>query len=326
MTKTKTTPALTRRISLPRLAITLALFPAGCAVTSHDSAPARQGQSIPLAQVEATLGTPGPVQVETLRAADWQVARAGLINLDHPRAQALTDGPEPVGIYLHALRHPSRGLFIVDTGVAHNIKAQDGSPIGGLVARGADLDAMHVHVDTRRWLAGQERRLSGVFLTHLHLDHILGLPDVPASVPVFAGPGEAQVRGFGNMFVQGTTNRLLAGRGPLQTWNFQGPDEQLRVLDVFADQSVFALHVPGHTPGSTAYLVRSPEGPVLIVGDACHTSWGWEHAVEPGTFSHDQPRSVRSLQQLKALVARRPNLHVRLGHQEHAENVAARPW
>jgi glyoxylase-like metal-dependent hydrolase (beta-lactamase superfamily II) len=87
------------------------------------------------------------------------------------------------------------------------------------------------------------------------------------------------------------------------------------VVDVFGDGTVWALWVPGHTLGSTAYLVRTPKGPVLLTGDACHTRWGWEHDVEPGTFSSDLPRSAESLARLRRLAAEHPAIDVRLGHQ-----------
>jgi N-acyl homoserine lactone hydrolase len=57
-----------------------------------------------------------------------------------------------------------------------------------------------------------------------------------------------------------------------------------------------------------------------MTGDACHTVWGWEYCVEPGTFSVDQRRSADSLARLEAFVARHPRVDVRLGHQ-----VLARP-
>jgi glyoxylase-like metal-dependent hydrolase (beta-lactamase superfamily II) len=87
------------------------------------------------------------------------------------------------------------------------------------------------------------------------------------------------------------------------------------VVDVFDDRTVWALHVPGHSPGSTAFLVRTTTGPVLLVGDASHTSWGWNHGVEPGTFSDDTRRSAQSLAKLRSFVARFPQIEVRLGHQ-----------
>jgi glyoxylase-like metal-dependent hydrolase (beta-lactamase superfamily II) len=119
------------------------------------------------------------------------------------------------------------------------------------------------------------------------------------------------------MFVQGSTNTLLAGKQALQEWPFQ-PDPQQQfdgVVDVFGDGSLFAISVPGHTAGSTAYLVRSTQGPVLLTGDASHTRWGWDNGVEPGDFTRDNDANLRSLQQMKALVARYPQIDVRVGHQ-----------
>jgi glyoxylase-like metal-dependent hydrolase (beta-lactamase superfamily II) len=84
---------------------------------------------------------------------------------------------------------------------------------------------------------------------------------------------------------------------------------------VFGDGSLFALHVPGHTRGSLAFLARTPRGPVLLVGDACHTAWGWKNGVEPGEFSTDGPRSAESLARLLDLARRHPSIDVRLGHQ-----------
>jgi len=72
---------------------------------------------------------------------------------------------------------------------------------------------------------------------------------------------------------------------------------------------------PGHTAGSTAYLIRSTGGPVLLTGDVSHTRWGWQHGVEPGDFTCDHTGNLESLQQLKALVERHPQIAVRLGHQ-----------
>jgi glyoxylase-like metal-dependent hydrolase (beta-lactamase superfamily II) len=110
---------------------------------------------------------------------------------------------------------------------------------------------------------------------------------------------------------------MLEGKGPLHEWAFvRDPSGRFAgVVDVFGDESVFAIHVPGHTPGSTAFLVRTPTGPELITGDVSHTRWGWEHRVEPGTFTMDGPRSVTSLAQLATLAHDLPGIVVHLGHQ-----------
>jgi len=183
---------------------------------------------------------------------------------------------------------------------------------------------MRIHQTTAEWLeawTASGRELSGVFLTHIHLDHVMGLPDLPAETKVYAGPGETGARAFLNLFTRGTLDAMLGAQGPLREWPF-GPDPAGRwagIVDVFGDGSVFALHVPGHTPGSTAFLVRATDGPKLLVGDASHTRFGWENGVEPGTFSHDGPRSAESLEVLLGFAATVPGLQVHLGHQPHTD-------
>jgi N-acyl homoserine lactone hydrolase len=296
------------------------LLLAGCAASTHPTAPAPSGRPWSSAALEAVIDQPGPVEVETVVSADWQVSRAGLINLDHPTARAagLIDGDEPIQVFVHVLRHPTRGLFLVDSGLTRKLVEDPAhAGVGWLVRRYMHPETIKIRTDTAALLARLERPVAGVFLTHLHIDHIGGMPDVPPGTPLFAGPGETADRAFLNAFARGSTDGLLAGRRPIQEWPFQ-PDPSGRfagVLDVFGDGSVVALWVPGHTSGSTSYVVRTPHGPVLLTGDACHTRWGWDHDVEPGKFSFDRPRSAVSLAALRALVARHPGIDVRLGHQ-----------
>ena len=302
----------------------------GCRPTTHPVEPSTLGVARSTSALERVLREPGPVRVQTVVGADWKVTRAGLINLEHPKAVAagLQDGPEPIQVVFHVLHHPTRGLFLIDTGVERALRDDpERAAIRGLVARVAQVRSMQVRNDTASWLAAQRKPLAGVFLTHLHLDHVSGMPDVPDQTPIFAGPGETSERKAENFFVAGVIDRALEGKGPIREWRFsRDPDGVFAgVLDVFSDGTVWALFVPGHTRGSTAYLARTPDGPALFVGDACHTAWGWEHGVEPGTFSSDQPQSAESLRRLRSFVAKHPEIEVRLGHQSlHTQPVARR--
>jgi len=294
----------------------------GCQFTGHPTTEAELGAVRPSADLLPLLGKPGPVVLETVIAADWEVTRSGLINLDHPKAKAagLEDVAEPIHIFFHALRHPERGLFLVDSGVEAALGDPDeAAAIRGVVAWFMKTDAMLIRNDTASWLARQEAPLSGVFMTHLHLDHVSGLPDVPNDIPIYAGPGETRGRSIENLVVRPTIDRALEGKSAIREWAYEVETNGLfeGAIDIFADGSVWALHVPGHTPGSTAYLVRTPNGPVLLVGDASHTAWGWQQGVEPGTFSSDQPRSAESLAKLRNFSAQHPEVEIRLGHQLH---------
>src|SRR5690606_28802478 len=86
----------------------------------------------------------------------------------------------------------------------------------------------------------------GVLLTHLHLDHVLGLPDLPEGTPVYVGPGEATDRSFMNALSRGTTDFFLAGAGTLRVFDAT-PEEP--AIDLLGDGSIWAIHAPGHTAG-----------------------------------------------------------------------------
>jgi glyoxylase-like metal-dependent hydrolase (beta-lactamase superfamily II) len=310
-------PTLAAMSSLPLLAAALAV--AACSATTHATRPARLGTPASAQAMEALLDRPGPIEIETVVGADWAVTRAGLIDLKDPKAKAaqLTDGDEPIQIYTHVVRHPTRGTFLIDTGVSRKL-ADDpaGLGVGWVLRRVMHPERIQVRTDTAA-LARRLPPLSGVLLTHIHLDHISGVPDLPREVPIFGGPGDAGQRELLFMFSQGTMDRFLAGHDAIQELPFK-PDPSGRfagVLDLFGDGTLFAILVPGHTAGSVAYVARTPRGPVLFTGDTSHTRWGWEHDVPPGSFSSDRDRNAASLAALRGLAARHPALDVRLGHQ-----------
>lgn len=304
----------------PALLAALLATLAACSATDHPAQPGELGIARSSDAMLAVAAEPGPIRFEKVLAADWAVDRSGLVNLDHPKARAagLEDGSEPIEVYFYALHHPTEGHFLIDSGMERGfLDPASNERVGFLVRNAMGTDALQVRTTTADWIAANGGRLDGVLLTHIHLDHIMGVPDVPAETPIFTGPGEVDASRFLHAFTRGTSDRLLSGRGPLLEWPFE-PDPAGRfagVLDVFGDGSLWALHVPGHTPGSTAFLVRSTEGPELVLGDATHTAWGWQNGVEPGTYSLDGPLSAESLANLLALAQAVPSARVHPGHQ-----------
>jgi len=309
---------------LTALVTLVGLVSIGCRATTHSVTPSELGRAASTAEFEALLEVPGPIEVETIVAADWEVERGGILDLSDERAKAagLRGGPEPIQIYLHAISHPAHGLYLIDTGVEEAMRtAPERAAVRGLVAKLGHIDRMQIHVDTRAWLARKAMPAKGVFLTHLHLDHVTGLRDVDARIPVYTGPGEAHARSAMSLVTRRSIDRALEGRPPIREWQF---DREVvegfqGVIDVFGDGSLWALWMPGHTPGSVAFLARTPKGPVLFAGDVCHTSFGWEHDVPPGTFTMDREANAASLGQLRALTKRHPAIDVRLGHQPRGE-------
>jgi N-acyl homoserine lactone hydrolase len=215
-------------------------------------------------------------------------------------------------------RHAGQGFFLVDTGVSRRfVQDPAGAGVGWVLRKYGSIGNMQPKRSTAEVIEAEGAPLKGVFMTHLHLDHVSGFPDISKDVPVYTGAREAQASPFLNLIAQGTNNRLLDGRPALEELQFaQDPDGTFNgVNDVFGDGSFFAILTPGHTLGHTSYLARTTAGPVLLTGDTSHTRWGWDNDVEPGSFLAERQRSRDSLRALKALSQRHPDMIVKLGHQ-----------
>ncbi len=151
----------------------------------------------------------------------------------------------------------------------------------------------------------------------MHIDHILGLRDIASEIPIYTGKNEAKSKSFQNIFVSGTTDNLLEGKVNLREFIFLENNEELGLnsIDFFGDGSLLILSVPGHTKGSLAFIVNSTSGSHLILGDTCHTKFGWEENVIPGNYTEDPILNRKSLSQLKNISKKYPYLKIYPGHQ-----------
>lgn len=134
-----------------------------------------------------------------------------------------------------------------------------------------------------------------VFLTHSHRDHIGAWREVPHAV--FHVP-EAEAELFAGDARHGDlpsrAARLVLGDAAPWPGEVAVRPFSRDTAFVFGGDTLRAFVVPGHTPGSAAYLFRG----VLFAGDAITFSRLRGFRPPFGIFTHDVPESRESLREL----------------------------
>jgi glyoxylase-like metal-dependent hydrolase (beta-lactamase superfamily II) len=181
------------------------------------------------------------------------------------RARIMRPGPMtgPLPIHAWVIEHPE-GLILVDTGESHSARNQAFATFA--VAREDELD----HQLRAAGFAPSD--VATVVLTHIHGDHVDGLPHVP-DARVLANAGEIAVA----RSLAGRITRTVA-RQPLPP----GFHVEPVALDgapfgafaasqaLTADGRIVAVPAPGHTPGHMAIIVVQDDHHVLIGGDSAY--------------------------------------------------------
>lgn len=295
------------------------LFLFSCSVTSIPSKKEKLGLNTKL-DIESIKKTKPIVKFTKIKVGDWAVRRAGLIDLNDKisKEKKIEDGIEPIGIYLFLIEHPTKGSFIIDTGISEIFRTPEKIPVSWLVNSALNLDKLKIHYTTKDYLDKNKINLSGAFLTHIHLDHIMGSLDISKEIPFYVGPNETKTKSFQNFFINSSNDRLLGEDKKLIELEFDSFDKEadFPAIDFFGDKSLIIFHSKGHTAGSLVFLVNSNTGPNLILGDTCHTKFGWENNVPPGKFTEDIQENKKALNHFKILSTKIPNLKVHPGHQE----------
>lgn len=132
--------------------------------------------------------------------------------------------------------------------------------------------------------------LTKVVLTHLHWDHVGGLPLIPASVPVVVQRSE-WAAGHDDEAVQ---------RNFFLTRDYAKEDRELMLIDgdcdLLGDGSIKLLLTPGHTPGHQSVQI----GEVVLGIDVAHYESGLDDHRFP-MFADDHEQQGRSAEGLRAL-------------------------
>lgn len=217
-----------------------------------------------------------------------------------------------VEVYAFLFHHTELGWFMIDSGLDSSYQ-HDGNIRGLLAKNYIKASRQEPGQNIAAQLARENRDIQGLFFTHLHGDHTAGLPEIDPHIPKYVSEGGKFLH-YPALYQSNHLSREdtlieLDWSSAVQAAPFD------QVLDVFGDQSLFAIATPGHSHSHTSYLLNTSEGLVLLTGDASHTRYGFEHGIEPG-WTTDEEQAVHSLSQLRDFRQMYPATRVIFGHQQ----------
>ena len=264
---------------------------------------------------------------------DESAAFGNRVNLKNTARQLLTPDSRrltlPVSCYL--IEHP-HGLVLVDTGLSREV-----SPAGAYDAKAAaahlppQLAAFyHPYVPAGMTAAEQLKAmgirpedLSLIVLTHLDADHVMGLKSLRGAKKILLPEDEYfwscrtvyKLRQPRSLWIDMPIERFFYRGSPLGTNRW--------AWDLFGDESVTVVNLPGHTDGLGAVRVQSGSRFVWLAADAALDRENLRTLRAPG-FSFDQTLSQKALAYLSAQERESGCAGVLLSHDREERRAALR--
>ena len=181
-------------------------------------------------------------------------------------------------VVAYAIRHPG-GVFLFDTGFGSNSELAEYYKVR---ARALPDELATAGVDPAE--------ITAVANCHLHADHS-GQNGLFPGIPIYVQPAEWAAAHEPDYTV-------------IEDIDFPGARYEQVAGDHEVAPGIRIFATPGHSPGHQSLVVETPDGPLLLAGQAVYSLGEWSGlagAREGVSTAPDQPAYARSVARLRAL-------------------------
>ena len=225
-----------------------------------------------------------PPDTASLPAIDIEFLRCGSVIVPECIAVrgAFSIAPRVISHGAVLIRHP-QATFLFDTGLCADIYTylvSQSLRFRKTLARFTLEQPLRNHLDRLNIGRGE---LDFALLSHLHWDHVGGIPDIPG-VTLRINRVEYDAAQYGLFEKNNGLVAQLVSDNPVEFFDCAGPAyEGFRSsYDLFGDGSIMLVPLPGHTAGSTGMFINRSNGSRLfLLGDA---AWISENYLRPATM------------------------------------------
>jgi len=243
---------------------------------------------------------------------------------------ALSLAPRLISHSAVLIRHP-KATFLYDTGLSSDIYLylqHQSLLFKNVLGKFTFEQAIASHLQN---LSMKPRDLDFVLLSHLHWDHVSGVPDLPGVMlrinRVEYDAAQQSLLDKNNGLV-----RTLMSDNPIDLFDCNGPeyDGFHSSHDLLGDGSIILIPLPGHTAGNTGMLIRRANGsPLFLLGDA---AWVAENFLRPATMhpfiwngvTSDDATACQTLIDLHHFSHRHPEIPLIAMHDAQAQEAFMR--
>ena len=254
------------------------------------------------------------IYIHLLRCGTIALSREAVLGGKEGFASALRQAAAPASArielpcFCYLIEHP-KGLFLVDAGVgrvfsprgiydAAAVKELLGAPLAAYLRPRVEPGQSIGERLAARGLRPKDLDL--VILTHLDADHVGGLHELRGAKRFLLPEDEYfwscrtvyKLRQPQGLWIDMPLERFWYRGSPLGTnrWAY----------DVFGDESVMLVNLPGHTDGLCAVLIRNGKRFAVLASDAALCRENIESGMPPG-FCFDMRLERKALRYLKDL-------------------------